>query len=405
MTNLADREKNALFSTYERIAIGAVTKAEGVYITTDTGATYLDAIAGLGVNALGHSHPAIVQAIREQAGQYLHLSNLYLQEPQIALAEKLKRASGWERVFFSNSGTEATDGAIKLVRKYFSNPEKVEVLGIANGFHGRTYGALSVMDKPKYRDHFGPFLGDSGVLPGYDINALEVAVSAHTAAIFVEPIQGEGGIIEMPTEFAEVLMMLREKYKFLIVADEIQSGIGRTGRFFAYEHSSLKPDIVLCAKAIGGGLPLGAILTRREIADTLKAGSHGTTFGGNALACAAGCVVLDLIEEHYMDNAAHEGELLRKGFESMREAHPDIIREVRGKGLMIGIEFTANAKDVQKHLLDHHILANVTGHEVLRLLPPLVFERKHSEKLLKGISDAVDALKKSGVHAEALVLA
>src|SRR5581483_7717042 len=284
MTNLAERERNALFPTYDRLPIGAVTQAEGVYITTEAGTRYLDAIAGLGVNALGHSHPAVVQAIREQAGKYLHLSNLYLQEPQVILAEKLERASGWERTFFTNSGTEAVEGAIKLARKVFSDETKTEIWGIANGFHGRTFGALSVMDKGKYRDHFGPFVADASTIAGYDPAALEEAVSSRTAAILVEPIQGEGGIVEMPAEFAQALSELRTKHHFLIIADEIQSGIGRSGRFFAYEHYGLKPDIVVCAKAIGGGLPLGAILTRRDLAEALRAGVHGTTFGGNALA-------------------------------------------------------------------------------------------------------------------------
>ena len=392
MTTLAEREKSALFPTYDRLPIGAVTRAEGVHITTERGETYLDAIAGLGVNALGHSHPAVVEAIREQAGKYLHLSNLYLQEPQVVLAEKLERASGWERTFFTNSGTEAVEGAIKLARKVFSDEAKTEILGVANGFHGRTYAPLSVMDKGKYRDNFGPFVADAACIPSYDVPALEEAVSARTAAVIVETIQGEGGIVEMPREFAQALGEFREKHKFLIIADEIQSGIGRTGRFFAYEHIGLRPNIVVCAKAIGGGLPLGAILTRRELAETMRAGVHGTTFGGNALACVAGSVTLDLIEKTYMDNAAHEGDYLLKQFEALRSEHPKSIREVRGKGLMLGIEFIANARQVQKQLFENHIITNVTAGEVLRMLPPLIFERKHSDELTGAIREAVEQM-------------
>jgi acetylornithine/N-succinyldiaminopimelate aminotransferase len=392
MTNLVEREKTALFPTYDRFPIGAITQAEGVYITTEYGEQYLDAIAGLGVNALGHSHPAIVQSIREQAGKYLHLSNLYLQEPQVALAEKLNRASGWERTFFTNSGTEAVEGALKLARKVFSNPAKAEIFGLANGFHGRTYGPLSVMDKAKYREGYGPFLEDAGCLMSYEPAALEESITDRTAAVIVEAIQGEGGIIEIPAELVEALHQLRDRYQFLIIADEIQSGIGRTGTFLAYEHYGLKPDIVVCAKAIGGGLPLGAILTRREIADVMKAGVHGTTFGGNALACAAGGVVLDLVEKTYMDNAAHEGEYLKRSLEAVKEEHPHAIRQVRGKGLMIGMEFVANARVVHKHLFDRHIISNVTGGEVLRLLPPLIFERKHSDMLLDAIKEAVETI-------------
>ncbi len=390
MTSLAEREKASLFPTYERLPIGAVTHAEGVHITTETGTTYLDAIAGLGANALGHSHPAVVHAIREQAGKYMHLSNLYLQEPQVVLAEKLERASGWERTFFTNSGTEAVEGAIKLVRKVFASEAKAEVMGVANGFHGRTYAPLSMMDKGKYRDNFGPFIADASCIPSYDVPALEEAISDRTAAVIVEAIQGEGGIVEMPREFAQALMELREKHHFLIIADEIQSGIGRTGRFFAYEHAGMKPDIVVIAKAIGGGLPLGAILTRRELADVMRAGVHGTTFGGNALACVAGSATLELVEKTYMDNAAHEGEYLKRAFEHLRDEHPKLIREVRGVGLMLGIEFTSRARDVQKTLLESaHIVTNVTAGEVLRMLPPLIFERKHSEELANAIRESV----------------
>jgi acetylornithine/N-succinyldiaminopimelate aminotransferase len=392
MADLIEREKNALFPTYDRLPIGAVEKAEGVYITTQTGETFLDAIAGLGVNALGHSHPAVVQAVRDQAGKYLHLSNLYLQEPQVALAEKLERASGWERVFFTNSGTEAVEGAIKLARKYFSNPEKAQVLGVANGFHGRTYGALSVMDKAKYRDGYGPFLAETGCLSTYDPNALYDTITAKTAAVIIEPIQGEGGIVEIAQDFCRALSELRQLHNFLVIADEIQSGIGRTGMFFAYEHYGIKPDIVVCAKAIGGGLPLGAILTRKEIADVMRAGVHGTTFGGNALACAAGGVVLDLVEKAYMDNAAHEGDYLKKAFQALQQKHPNSMKEVRGKGLMLGIEFSANAKVIQQSLFDKHIITNVTAGEVLRLLPPLIFERKHSDELVQAIQEAVETM-------------
>jgi acetylornithine/N-succinyldiaminopimelate aminotransferase len=391
MMNLAEREKAALFPTYDRLSIGAVTKAEGVFIHTEDGKKYLDAVAGLGVNALGHSHPAVVATVREQAGKYMHLSNLYLQEPQIALAEKLTRASGMERVFFTNSGTEAVEGAIKVARKFFKSATKTEILGVANGFHGRTYGPLSVMDKEKYRENFGPFIADSSCI-AYDVQSLEEAVSARTAAVIIEPLQGEGGIVEIHQEFADALSELRQKHNFLIIADEIQSGIGRTGRFFAYEHYKLKPDIIVCAKAIGGGLPLGAILSNRHIAESLHAGEHGTTFGGNPVACAAGAVVIDQVEKTYMDNAAHEGAFLKQQFEALQIKHPNSIREVRGKGLMLGVEFTNGARQIQKQLFDRQIITNVTAGEVLRLLPPLIFERKHSEKVVNAVTEALKSI-------------
>lgn len=398
-----DREASALFPTYDRLPIGAAIEAKGVHVTTENG-TYLDCISGLGVCALGHSHPAVVAAIAEQAGKYLHLSNLYLQEPQVKLAEALQAASrssdgaGWERVFFSNSGAEAVEGAMKLARKYASaeSPEKTEIIGIANGFHGRTYGPLSVMDKEKYRAGYGPFLPGCSTVH-YDTNALEDAVSDRTAAVIIEPIQGEGGIIEMPKDFAEALTRLKAKHNFLVIADEIQSGIGRTGTFFAYEQIGLKPDIVVIAKAVGGGLPLGAVLSSEKIAKSMASGVHGTTFGGNALACAAGLAVVNLVASQYQANAAKEGQYLKDSMQRLVDRHPDHLVEVRGRGLMLGLQFKDNsdsyAKRVWKHLLEESkIVANVTGHEVLRLLPPLIFERQHSDQLIAGIESAIATL-------------
>jgi acetylornithine aminotransferase len=393
MSTVKQREASALFPTYDRLPIGSVIEAKGVSITTDEG-TYLDCISGLGVCAVGHSHPAVIAAIGEQAGKYLHLSNLYLQEPQVKLAEALQNASrtsdraGWERVFFSNSGAEAVEGAMKLSRKYFNSAndrssDKTEIIGIANGFHGRTYGPLSVMDKEKYRNGYGPFLPGCSTVH-YDVAELEAAVSDRTAAVIIEPIQGEGGIIEVPKDFAAALSRLKSKHNFLIIADEIQSGIGRTGTFFAYEQIGLEPDIVVIAKAVGGGLPLGAVLSSAKIAQSMAAGVHGTTFGGNALACAAGLAVVNLVVSQYQSNAAKEGQYLKDALKQLVDRHPDHLVEVRGRGMMLGLQF----KDSE----ESKIIANVTGHEVLRLLPPLIFERQHSDQLVAAIEKAITSL-------------
>lgn len=391
------REASALFPTYDRLPIGAVLQAKGVFITTEQG-TYLDCISGLGVCAVGHSHPTVIAAIAEQAGKYLHLSNLYLQEPQVKLAEALQAASGWERVFFSNSGAEAVEGAMKLARKYSSadSPNKTEIIGIANGFHGRTYGPLSVMDKEKYRNGYGPFLPGCSTVH-YDVKELEAAVSDKTAAVIIEPIQGEGGIIEVPKDFAEAIVRLKAKHNFLIIADEIQSGIGRTGTFFAYEQIGLEPDIAVIAKAVGGGLPLGAVLSSAKIAQSMASGVHGTTFGGNALACAAGLAVVNLVTSEFQANAAKEGQYLKDSLKLLVDRHPDHLVEVRGRGMMLGLQFKesteSKAKRVWKHLLEESkIIANVTGHEVLRLLPPLIFEREHSDQLVAAIETAITSL-------------
>ncbi len=391
---VAEREKQTIFQTYERLPIGEVMSASGSYLYTQDGKRYLDAIAGLGVNALGHSDPALVLAVQQQAERYLHLSNLYLQGPQVRLAEQLTRMTGWDKVFFTNSGTEAVEGAFKLARKYFSDPNKVGLVGLSNGFHGRTYGPLSVMDKPKYREGFGPFVPNTAVADVLDVASLRASVSEATAAVIVEVIQGEGGIHEMTEEFVIALHELREQYGFLIIADEIQSGVGRTGTFFAYEQFGLAPDIVVCAKAIGGGLPLGAILTSNTIASVFTPGSHGTTFGGNALACAAGSIVLDRLAADLQENILRLAPLFFSKLGELRERYPGMIHSVRGKGFMIGIEMHGSAKQIAQGLLtEHHIIVNVTGNEVIRLLPPLVWSEREINEFLYGFECMLKTLR------------
>lgn len=383
------REKKVFFPTYERLSIGNIVSASGPYIYTESGDKYLDVIAGLGVNALGHSHPKVVSAVQKQAASYMHLSNLYLQDAQVELAEKLSQLSGWSKVFFTNSGTEAVEGALKLARKYFSSPEKAELIGVSNSFHGRTYGALSVMDKEKYRDGFGPFLEDAHCLVPYSEADLLEKASAKTAAVILEVIQGEGGIVEVAPSFVKTLHELQNKYGFLIIADEIQSGIGRTGKFFAYEHYGIRPDIVVCAKAIGGGLPLGAILSSDTVASAFSPGVHGTTFGGNALACAAGLAVLNELEKGFLDHIRSESSYLTDRLFELKEKYPQTIAEIRGKGFMIGVQLTMPAKEIYSSLLAKKIITNVTANTVLRLLPPLIFDHENSEIFIKAFDSVL----------------
>ncbi|MDP4220035.1 MAG: acetylornithine transaminase [Bacteroidota bacterium] len=386
---IAEREKEIFFPTYERFAIGRVLSASGPYIFTEDGGKYLDVIAGLGVNALGHSHPEVVKAVQEQAASFMHLSNLYLQDVQIELAEKLSALSGWSKVFFTNSGTEAVEGALKLARKYFGSPKKAELIGVSNCFHGRTYGALSVMDKEKYRNGFGPFLADADCLIPYSEENLTFRVSDKTAAVILEVIQGEGGIVEVPATFINALHELQQKFGFLIIADEIQSGVGRTGKFFAYEHYGLEPDIVVCAKAIGGGLPLGAILTNNRIASAFTPGVHGTTFGGNALACAAGLAVLRELEKGLLEDVITESAYLKSRLVSVQEKYPEVIKQIRGKGFMIGVELASPAKAIHSALLDRHVITNVTANTVLRLLPPLIFDHGNIGKFIQTFEEVL----------------
>ena len=377
-----DREASTFFHTYKRLPL-EVDRGEGVYLFTRDGKRYLDMFAGLAVNALGYGHPRVVEAISSQASRFTHLSNYFLQETQIRLAEQLTRLSGYPRVFFSNSGTEAIEGALKIVRKWGSARGKTEVLAFTNSFHGRTMGALSLMDRPKYRDGFGPFLEGCRGIPFNDPAALREAVGEKTAAVVLEFIQGEGGIRPVSAEFARTLEDLHRKAGFLLVADEVQSGAGRTGKFFGFQHFSASPEIVTLAKPIGGGLPLGAILATEEIASVLEPGMHGTTFGGNPVACAAGCAVLSEIEEKgLIARAASLGEKLKEGLRELKNQFPGLIREVRGYGLMVGAELDRSGDGIASAMMERGILINCTDTTVLRFLPPLIIDESHVNETL-----------------------
>ena len=385
--NLHDREAATLFHTYKRLPL-EIDRGEGVFLIGRDGRRYLDMFAGLAVNALGYAHPRVTQAIDAQASRYTHLSNYFLQESQIALAELLTRHSGYGRVFFSNSGTEAVEGALKIARKWGAEKGKTDILSLSNSFHGRTMGALSLMDRPKYRDGFGPFLEHCCVVPFNDVAMLRKAINRQTAAVVLEFIQGEGGIRPVSAEFARTLAALRDEMHFLLVADEIQSGVGRTGRFFGFEHYGVKPDLVTLAKPIGGGLPLGAILAGEEIASILQPGMHGTTFGGNPVACAAGAAVIQEIEEKdLIARAALMGGRLMSGLKGLTREFP-MIREVRGYGLMVGAELDRPGDAITDTMREKGILINCTDTTVLRFLPPLIIGEEHVDQTvstLKGV--------------------
>jgi acetylornithine aminotransferase len=381
--DLLRRDDEHLFHTYKRLPL-AVTHGRGMELFTADGRVYLDMFAGVAVNALGYAHPALLAAVVDQTTRYMHVSNYFAQEPQVRLAELLTRASGFERVFFANSGTETTEGALKLARRWGSTRQKQEVFALSNAFHGRSTGALSLMDR--HRDGFGPFLDHCSTLPLNDTAALRKAVGPTTAAVVLEFIQGEGGIRPVSREFAGALGELRDRHGFLIIADEVQSGAGRTGRFFAFEHFGLRPDVVTMAKPIGGGLPLGAILTSKTIADTLQPGMHGTTFGGNPVACAAGAVVLhEVLEGGLMDNAEKMGRLLREGLTGLQTEFPALVREVRGYGLMLGMELHRDGGPIVTAMREAGVLINCTDTTVLRFVPPLIVGADHIAKTLNTL--------------------
>lgn len=377
---LMEREHAVVFQTYRRIPV-AIERAEGARIYDLDGKSYLDMLGGIAVNALGHSHPKIIAAIEQQIRKYMHVSNVFYQEPQVRLAEQLVAASGYPRVFFSNSGAEATEGAIKLARRFGSAHGRYDIVGFTGGFHGRTYGALSIMDKPLYKEGMGPFLPNTIVLPYNDIDALEARVDENTCAVMIEVLQGEGGISSATEEFVAALWALKERYGFLVIADEVQSGIGRTGDFFAFERYGVRPDIVTVAKAMGGGLPLGAILATDEAASLIDRGMHGTTYGGNPVACVAGSVVVDEVMNGLMMHVREIGAYFIERLEALRAELPTRIREIRGRGCMVGVVLHDESAPYIPMLLEQGVIANATAGNVIRFVPPFVIQRADVDEL------------------------
>jgi len=367
-----EREQASFFHTYKRLPI-EIDRGEGVYLYDRSGKRYLDLFGGLAVNALGYAHPGVVEAIHEQSRRFIHLSNYFATDAATGLAELLRKHTGFRKVFFSNSGTESIEGAIKIARLWGSTRGKTEILSFTNSFHGRTYGALSMMDRVRYRKGFEPFLGNFTILPHNDPAALRAKAGPGTLAVFLEFIQGEGGIVPASEEFVAAIAELKARHGFLLVADEIQSGLGRTGRPFAYNHHAISPDMVVVAKPLGGGLPIGAILGSESVAGVLDVGQHGTTFGGNPVSCAAGIVVMkEIFESGLMANAEKAGAHFFAGLEEMKKAFPSLIRVVRGKGLMIGMELTKPGDAIVAEMLAEGVLANCTNDNVIRLVPPLI---------------------------------
>ncbi|MBU3698931.1 MAG: acetylornithine/succinylornithine family transaminase [Candidatus Kapabacteria bacterium] len=378
--DIIEREHAVVFQTYRRINV-AIDRAEGMRIYDVDGRAYLDMLGGIAVNALGHGHPRIIEAIEHQIRRYMHVSNVFYQEPQVILAEQLVKASGYPRVFFSNSGAESTDGAMKIARRFGSATGRYDIIGFSGGFHGRTYGALSVMDKPLYKEGMGPFLPNTLVLPFNDVDALEARVDENTAAVMLEFLQGEGGIAEATQEFVDAIWRLKRQYGFLVIADEVQSGIGRTGDFFAFERYGVRPDVVTIAKAMGGGLPLGGILATDEAAALLEKGMHGTTYGGNPVACVAGSVVVDEVTSGLMHHVREVGEYLHGRLREIHDSFPTLIREVRGRGCMQGLVLNQDAAPFIPKLLEHGVIANATAGNVIRLVPPFVITHSDVDEL------------------------
>ena len=393
MTDYTSRDDALFLPTYRRLPV-EIESAMGCEIVAKDGRRYLDLLGGIAVNAAGHGNLEIQEAIVRQVRRYTHVSNFFVQDAQVEFAEKLARVSGYPRVFLSNSGTESIDGALKLVRKYGTKVQKRRVIAFEGSFHGRTYGALSLMDKPKYKVGMGPFLGDIEILPFNDVLALRSACEHEDgiAGIFVEFIQGEGGIREATPAFVHEIARAQREGGALIVADEIQGGAGRTGSFFSFSDAPIEPDIVAMAKVIGGGLPLGAILVKEDLAKLWSLGSHGTTFGGNAVSCAAGSALLDLIANGLSAKAVTVGVSLIEGLRRVQQEYPAAIVDVRGRGCMIGVEFAFGAAPVVDGLLAQGIIANSTSETVLRLLPPYILAEEEIRRFLRALASVLEEL-------------
>lgn len=375
----------ALMNTYGRLPVSFV-RGEGVRLFDEQGKGYIDGISGIGVNALGHAHPGVTQAITEQAGKLLHTSNLYNVQRQQQLAESLRDASGMDNVFFANSGAEANEAAIKLARMHGHQRgiDIPHVVVMEQAFHGRTLATLTASGNRKIQAGFEPLVRGFIRAPFGDIDALESIANNNdsVAAVLLEPIQGEGGLHVLPEGFLKQLRELCDRNNWLLMLDEVQTGNGRTGKYFAYQHDGVLPDVLVTAKGLGNGLPIGACLAHGKAASLFHPGNHGSTFGGNPLACAAGQVVVDTLNTEQMRNQVSEvGNYLQSG---LRERLVDAqhVVEVRGRGLMVGIELSTPCAGLVKQALDQGLLINVTAERVVRLLPPLIISRQEVDALL-----------------------
>jgi acetylornithine aminotransferase/acetylornithine/N-succinyldiaminopimelate aminotransferase len=383
------RESRCMLGTYSRTPFHP-RSGEGAQLSDADGSIYWDFLAGIAVNALGYGHPALTRVMEEEGSSLLHTSNLFYHPAPGLLAEKLVEISQMSRVFFCNSGTEANEAAIKLAR--LANPGRSEIVALNESFHGRSIGALSLTGHEAYRTPFEPLLSDVKFVEPNDVAALQEAVSSKTCAIFLEPIMGEGGIIPLSVEYLQAASRLAHETGALLVCDEIQCGLGRTGDWFAFQHAGILPDIVTLAKPLGGGLPLGAVLTAKSFDGVIKPGMHGTTFGGNPLACRLGLALIEEIEHaRLLQHVNAMGELLVAELTELKSRHNSIV-EIRGRGLMVGVELTSAAGPVVKELLGRGIVAGTAREKVLRLLPPYIVPKQAIAALITALDEVLGAI-------------
>ena len=387
------KDKAAYLPVFSRYGI-VLDHGEGAYVYDSSGKKYIDFLAGIAVNVLGHAHPALVRAVTEQAKKMIHCSNLYYTQAQADAAARLAKLSRLGKVFFGNSGAEANEGAIKLARKHAwrKDPGKIEIITACHSFHGRTLASLTATGQPHYHEGFGPLPGGFSYVDYGDSGALEKKMSEKTCAVMLETIQGEGGVHVPPPGYLEKARELCNKYDACLILDEIQCGMGRTGTFFAYEQFGVNPDIVTLAKGLAGGVPIGAFFASDKVAAAFAPGDHGSTFGGNPLACAAALAVLDEMEKPaFLPHVAKVGAYFQDQLGALREKYPRLITEVGGRGLMLGAQLTRPGRDVVNDCLARGAIINCTAGDVLRFVPPLIVTEEQVDEMI-AILDKVLSL-------------
>ncbi|MCD5397822.1 aspartate aminotransferase family protein [candidate division NPL-UPA2 bacterium] len=396
---IKELDKKFIINTYGERPL-ALVRGKGARVWDAEGRGHLDLFSGIGVNLLGYGHPQVLAAIREQIEKLVHVSNLYYTEPQVKLARLLSENSFGGKCFFSNSGAEANEAAIKLARKYAQGQRaegggqkgRYEIITARGSFHGRTLATLSATGQAKYQKGFDPLPDGFKYIPFNDIEAAREAINDKSCALMLEPIQGEGGDHIASRDYLTSLKELSDKHGFLLIFDEVQCGLGRAGKLFAYQHTGVEPDIMTLAKPLGGGLPLGAMLAREEVAAAFQPGDHASTFGGNPVACAAGVAVMEaILEENLLKNAVDVGNYLQQRLQELKQKY-SFIREVRGRGLMSGIELNFAGKEVARECLERGLLINCTAETFVRFLPPLIITR---EEIDEGMAILDSVLKKT----------
>jgi len=384
------RGESAVMNTYKRFPI-VLESGKGLYVYDENGKCYLDFVAGIAVNTLGHGHPALADAVAKQAEKMMHVSNLYWTKPQIELAEKLVNKSCFGKAFFCNSGAEAVESSLKLARKYAEkhHPEKYEIIAMESSFHGRTFGAITATGQPKYQQGIQPLLPGIKHVPFNDFEALKAAVTGKTAGIILEPIQAEGGIIPAQKEYLQKVRSLCDEKDILLIYDEVQCGMGRTGHLFAYEYYGISPDMIALAKGIAGGVPMGALLATDKAAAGFEPGDHASTFGGNSLAAAAACAVIDeLFEKNILDNVKKQGAYLTQKLHSLKEKCT-AITDVRGVGLLQGIELNVEAGPVILTCMKKGLLLVNAGTNVIRFVPALIVGKEEIDECVSILEEVL----------------